>query len=697
MDLTLTVRDYIKDSSNSTLRQTIWFEFANGKTASVSVTYSAGIYQVQSMNDSTFGWTTFHTLTPEQLAAYQSDEGIDLRVVRTGTTFDIYLDDTLVKSGVDLTKNKSGNATGITADMVATVSIRHYGNLGHAVDIPFVMTNADVVEMYNTELFYSNDKKTGLADPFVLDNRERDGYYYLYGTLGVCYCYRSTNLTDWEAMGDTIDKSVSEEISNVLFADIYAPEVVYDEDTALYYMFFSATPVEDTSVTGIESGTAKYIMLVATSKYPDKDFKLVDFTDENSCGVKILREYDKTNYPQYYAKYVMFDPASHSAFCKQDKEYGKSGGYIPAIDPHPYVDENGDKYLFWVDMEGVNRICVVKMSNWLTPDWSTAKVVVWANYYNQEDYEASKSWLTGWMVETVPYEENSNNCNEGPEVIQHNGKYYLTYSMGYYANNTYQVAQAVADRPMGPYRKLTAEEGAVMLSATTTGIQEVTGTGHHSFVTVGDKMYIIYHRHNDIVLQGGPRNHAIDEIQWITVKDKDGKDLDVMYVNGPTCTPQPKLEAFSNYKNIAGEAVISGASDTSYLTDGLLSVHKNANESFMEYIKETVINQETTLTFKFESPRAVSAIMVYNSKGESTCFKEIAQIELVCEENGKEVTRYFKNVEFHSDYYTDSYITPGAAAYVDFMEQNVTSVRITVEVPEGQDAVGISEVRILGK
>mgnify|MGYP003308262085 CR=1 FL=1 len=38
-----------------------------------------------------------------------------------------------------------------------------------------------------------------------------------------------------------------------------------------------------------------------------------------------------------------------------------------------------------------------------------------------------------------------------------------------------------------------------------------------------------------------------------------------------------------------------------------------------------------------------------------------------------------------------------ANAYAEFNELNVKSVKITVEVPEGQETVGISEIRILGK
>ena len=35
--------------------------------------------------------------------------------------------------------------------------------------------------------------------------------------------------------------------------------------------------------------------------------------------------------------------------------------------------------------------------------------------------------------------------------------------------------------------------------------------------------------------------------------------------------------------------------------------------------------------------------------------------------------------------------------YAEFDELNVKSIRVTVEVPAGQESVGISEVKILGK
>ena len=576
---------------------------------------------------------------------------------------------------------------------------------------------------YNKNLFYRNDKKTSGADPFVLDNTAVDGYYYQYVTEGLLFCYRSKDLMDWETVGNALntlgytDSGALTETRRAAWKDIWAPEVVYDPDEGLYYLFFSATPQEEKVKTGngVQGGNAYEQLMVAVSKHPDRDFQLVNFMDPNSCGEENLHTFNTVPgtkdangnvidaYPHYFAKYLLFDPAEHKAFAEMSggARGGAYGGYESGIDPHPYVDEDGSKYLFWVDSIGTDRLCVVKMDSWLKPDWSTATVLMYHGYYTVDDWKAAQN---GQATEFVSYEHQEANINEGPALLKHNGKYYLTYSAGRYSDNSYQVGQAVSDNILGPYRKLTEAEGGLLISGGIAGSQEVSGTGHHSFVTVGDKLYMIYHRHNDVIVAGGARNAAVDEIKWITVKDKDGNDLEVMYANGPTCTVQPRIEGYADYVNIAGEATVSGSDDAAYLTDGLLSIYKYGNADFMQYVQETTINKTTTFTFDFAEARTVRAIMVYNSKLEETAFAGIARVEFVCEENGAEVVRFIKNIEFTAENYQANdfdgsiyYITPGAAAYAEFNELNVKSVRITVEVPEGREAVGISEIRILGK
>lgn len=579
---------------------------------------------------------------------------------------------------------------------------------------------------YNKELFYRNDIHTDGADPFILDNRERDGYFYQYVTEGLLICYRSTNLMDWEAVGPTLDTVLEygednqrTEINKLVDHDIWAPEVVYDSETELYYMYFSATSVKDPDVVAGEGVASEevpfYMGLVATSKQPDRGFTVVDFTDPESCGAENVHTYNKTPglkdengeyipaFPHYYAKYFFLDPQKYNELSEKTFGFAKNNnnGYTGAIDFSPYVDEDGTKYLYWSDNYGENAIMGVKMINWLQPDWSTATALTMVHYYTMEDYYASRS---GKTVDKVSYELSKSIINEGVQMFKHNGKYYLSYSMNSYGDSSYQLGQAIADSPLGPFRKLNDEEGAIFLSGGTEGSREVSGSGHHTLIEIDGHLYNFYHRHDSVEKAGTERNGAVDEVKWITIKDKDGNDLDVMYTNGPTWTVQPRLEPFTEWKNIADEAKVSGSDDAKYLTDGLLSLYKYANASFMEYIKETVIKKDTTFTFEFNEARPVRAIMVYESKMEQMTFKEIKNIQLICEEDGKEVIRYIDNLKLSKDCYTVNelneeiyYIKPGASIYAEFEELNVKAVKITIEVPEEQESVGISEVRILGK
>lgn len=568
---------------------------------------------------------------------------------------------------------------------------------------------------YNKELFMRNDKFTEGPDPFVFDNTQRDGYYYLFGTSGDLYCHRSKDLAQWEPVGNALDlmhygeNGEPIEERKIAWEEVWAPEMVYDEDTGLYYLFFSASPMDDETVTAggdVLPGTAYCQLLVAVSQEPCRGFRLVNFADPASCGEENLHTYNTSKYPHYYTKYFFLNPDTYDAFAKANggsDELDGNGGYTGCIDPHPYVDVNGDKYLYWVDIDHdePNRICVVKMENWLKPDWDTATVLTYAKYYTVEDWKAAQS---GQYVDLVSYEEQFNIINEGPVMTCHNGKYYLTFSVNSYNNSTYQVGQAVGDSPLGPFRKLTEAEGGLLLSTISLGSQEISGTGHHSLVTAGEQMFIVYHRHNDIVVGGAARNPGIDEVKWLSIRDKDGNPLDVMYTNGPTCTVQPKAELYSRYINIAEDANVSGSDNVQYLTDGLLSVHKYGAPQLMEYVKETEITKTTTFTFDFSDVRTVRAVMVYNSKLEQNIFENIAKIELVCVEDGKEKVYFVENIPFSQEYFQSNaydnevfYVTPGAAAYAEFDEQSVRSVRITVEVPEGQECVGISEIRILGR
>jgi beta-xylosidase len=77
---------------------------------------------------------------------------------------------------------------------------------------------------------------------------------------------------------------------------------------------------------------------------------------------------------------------------------------------------------------------------------------------------------------------------EGPFMFLRNGKYYLMWSEGNWTDGSYQVAYAMADSPIGPFKKL----NTVLKS----NPEIATGAGHHSVVNIPgtDDWYMIYHR-----------------------------------------------------------------------------------------------------------------------------------------------------------------------------------------------------------
>ena len=77
---------------------------------------------------------------------------------------------------------------------------------------------------------------------------------------------------------------------------------------------------------------------------------------------------------------------------------------------------------------------------------------------------------------------------EGPFMVLRNGKYYLMWSEGGWTGPSYAVAYAMADSPLGPFKRI----GKVLVQNPAIA----TGAGHHSVLQVPgkDEWYIIYHR-----------------------------------------------------------------------------------------------------------------------------------------------------------------------------------------------------------
>lgn len=119
------------------------------------------------------------------------------------------------------------------------------------------------------------------------------------------------------------------------------------------------------------------------------------------------------------------------------------------IDPCVFIDDDGQAYLFM----GQNTVCAIKLND------------------DMISYDGNVYIIEG--------------CNEFFEAIwmhKYNGKYYLSYSNGTQNGHNPQIAYAISDNPLGPYKY----QGVIL--------DEVnSGTNHHSIVKFKDQWYLFYH------------------------------------------------------------------------------------------------------------------------------------------------------------------------------------------------------------
>ena len=555
---------------------------------------------------------------------------------------------------------------------------------------------------YNQNLWRRNTDLISGADPFVLDNTAQDGYYYLYstGATNAFSAYRTKNFTTWESVGQVLTGEDG-------WSAYWAPEVVAEENVdggLTYYLFYSAMPSELAASDG-------HVMFVATADSPAGPFEMVDFTDEASCGAGNTHA---SAGDTSYGKFALFD---YEAMCEALNE--KCGTDFTAsdlpslIDSHPFVTANGEKYIYF-SLEDPRGIVGMKMNNWYSIDYSTVTLLTRVGYYSIEDYEKEQA---GEYVEKNEYELIGAEVNEGPEVIEHDGKYYLTFSVNGFYDASYSVMQSVGDSPLGPFTKLKDDQNGLFLSADLGSNAMASGTGHHSFFTVGDKLYICYHRHNIVGSIDGGRGICVDEVKWVETEDENGETLDVLYANGPTVTVQPRFDTEAEYVNIAEEGTVTLVSGTlengssaSCLNDGLLSYNVSVSQEFLDaYVHEATSATDATYEITFSETREVRGFMVYGSKFMDRYFSSVRDVEIVAVNNGTERTYYIEElpidnscVVYNEDElalgnYVIENVVYGSGVYAEFNAINVKSIRFTVTRPEGQESVGVSEIAVLGK
>lgn len=150
--------------------------------------------------------------------------------------------------------------------------------------------------------------------------------------------------------------------------------------------------------------------------------------------------------------------------------------YFPdqlSIDSHIFTDGDGQKYLYWVrfGLGYGNEIRVIR----LEPDCKTTV---------GEQVRCITAQKDSWEED-----EKGVWVTEGPFVLRHENKYYLTYSANGYTCQNYGVGQAVSDSPLGPWRRY---DGNPVMQRH----QGYLGTGHHSFFTTSSgRKFVVFHAH----------------------------------------------------------------------------------------------------------------------------------------------------------------------------------------------------------
>ena len=187
-------------------------------------------------------------------------------------------------------------------------------------------------------------------------------------------------------------------------------------------------------------------------------------------------------------------------FKQENKRWLREG---MAIDGSLFVDDDGHVYLYYVRLDGQNRIYVAKMKDDLSGI--------------EEEYENCL------ICAEAPWETLDCLIAEGPFVLKHNGLYYLTYSCNHTRCIDYAVGYAVSDCPIGPFTKF---EGNPILKRN----GHLVGVGHHSFFRAEDgTLYCAYHCHNINSGNFKPRMFCLNEAAFI--ENKDGNDI--LTIKGP--------------------------------------------------------------------------------------------------------------------------------------------------------------------
>ena len=531
----------------------------------------------------------------------------------------------------------------------------------------------DQVYGYNNNLFYVNTLDFQGADPTMIyisdKNSSEYGYFYAYATSDEIGCHgfqawRSKDLSHWECTGIALQPDFSQTWAD---DNYWAPEIMYDEEEGLYYLFYNAYNKNDRNL---------LYLSVAYSTHPAGPFKSPNgITNANGERLSISKP--------------VFDFTVNNPIIKALKDADQTGDLIreQALDASPFVDpETGKKYMYFSYYNSYSEgsfIYGVEMKDWFTPDYNTLTMITAPGYTSVEAY----------TVRANDQRLNEGGVNEGPFMVYNDGKYYMTLSVFGYTNPNYRVIQAIGDSPLGSFTKVTDQKGGRVISTNPTWTHLVSA-GHHCFFKVGNETFIGYHTFKDRNSISNGRGLAVDRVLW--AENEDG--LKLMHTNGPTWSVQALPEFISGYKNIATSATITANNTKEGYSVSMLNDELVKYQDF-DVVTEYHANEGTsTIKLSWNDWKTARAIMIFNSYDYEKTFVSVKKVEFeVMKSNGSSTTAVINNLEFDWDWCVNgNYMKPGGSAIAEFNEMPVKSITITVQSVPGFE-LAISEILVLGK
>lgn len=336
-------------------------------------------------------------------------------------------------------------------------------------------------------------------------------------------------------------------------------------------------------------------------------------------------------------------------------------GYA-AIDANVLLDDNGKSYLYY------SRDCSENIDGYLKK--SEIYGVALSDDLLSTTGDAVKLLTPEQKWEKAP---GDTQWNEGPEMIKHEGRYYLTYSANFFASPSYSLGYAVSDDPLGPFTK--SEDNPLL----TSGLRrDVSGTGHHSFTLSpdGTQLWAVYHSHTHPQDPSGNRKVNIDRAGFTA----DGK----LFISGPTTGMQP-LPSGNTTVDVTGQfqAFIQNGSENGVasplLTDGIFSV--SARHSWVEEEFSAAEDGTVKITLQSETALPVCGIAIYPG---TDCLSDIAAVRV---SPGPNV--------LSEEYTVKEEDASPLLLYFDACETD--TVEIFLSLKEGKNATSLSEITILSE